>query len=129
LEDAPALKIDLVQDIGPQYGEHLHLNNIIIDSLENIAANKIAAILGRTEPKDFVDLAFILQAGYDFDVLLAKAKQKDLGMQDFFLAGSLLQVRNLHYLPQTYPPITPETLEQIIIPLANQLIDRSDPST
>ena len=88
---------------------------------------KSATILGRTEPKDFVDLAFILQAGYEFDELLVKAKQKDLGMEDFFLAGSLLQVRNLHYLPETYPPITSEALEQIIIPLVNRLVDSAHP--
>lgn len=126
-ENNPPLKIDLVQDFGPQFGEHLRFNHIVIDSLENIAANKITAILGRTEPKDFVDLAFILQAGYDFDELLVKAKQKDLGMEGFFLAGALLQVRNLHYLPETYPPITPEQLQQVIIPLANGLIDSARP--
>jgi predicted nucleotidyltransferase component of viral defense system len=127
LEEAPPLKIDLVQDFGPQYGEHLKVGDIIVDSLENIAVNKLTAILGRTEPKDFVDLAFILQAGYDFDELRVKAKQKDLGMEDFFLAGSLLQVRNLHYLPETYPPITSEELEQIMTPLVNRLVDSTRP--
>jgi hypothetical protein len=33
---------------------------VIVDALENIGANKITAIFGRTDAKDFVDLYFIL---------------------------------------------------------------------
>ena len=126
-ENNPPLKIDLVQDFGPQFGEHLRVNDVVVDSLENIAANKITAILERTEPKDFVDLTFILKAGHDFDELLAKAKQKDLGMEDFFLADALLQVRNSHYLSEAFPSITSEELQKAIIPSANRLIDSARP--
>ena len=75
------------------------LGQVIVDSIENIGANKLTAILGRTEPKDFVDLYFILRAGYSFDDLLAKAQTKDLGLHPFYLAGSLRQVRNFRRLP------------------------------
>jgi hypothetical protein len=129
LENAAGpLKIDLVCDFGPQYGEHLHVASVIVDSLENIAVNKLTAILERTEPKDFVDLHFILQAGYDFDDLLAKAQTKDLGAQPFFVAGALLQVRNLRLLPATTPPLTPAALEASILPLVDRLLDEVDPT-
>ena len=126
-EAGEPLNIDLVRDFGPQYGDHVKVGDIVVDSLENIGANKLTAILGRTEPKDFVDLYFILHAGYDFDDLLAKAQGKDLGLQPFFLAGTLLQVRNLRHLPVTTPPLTLPELEDFIIPLANRLLDRSRP--
>ena len=130
LESAIAgpLKIDLVRDFGPQYGDHLYLEPIIVDSLENIAVNKVTAILGRTEPKDFVDLHFILQTGYDFDDLLSKAQTKDLGVQPFFMAGALLQVRKLHLIPVTTPPLIHAELEASILPLVNRLLDRVDPT-
>jgi hypothetical protein len=96
--------------------------------VENIGANKLTAILGRMEPKDFVDLYFILRAGYEFDDLLAKAQEKDLGMQPFFMAGALLQVRNLRHLPETAPSLTLPELQDFIIPLANRLLDRLHPS-
>jgi len=121
------LQIDLVRDFGPQYGEHIRVDDIVVDSLENIGVNKLTAILGRTEPKDFVDLYFILRAGHDFDDLLAKAREKDLGLQPFFMAGTLLQVRNLHHLPATTLPLTLPELQDFIIPLANRLLDRSRP--
>lgn len=88
---------------------------------------QLFAILGRTEPKDFVDLYFILHAGYDFDDLLAKAQEKDLSLQPFFMAGTLLQVRNLRHLPATTPPLTLPELQGFIIPLADRLLDRSRP--
>ncbi|MEA3396173.1 MAG: nucleotidyl transferase AbiEii/AbiGii toxin family protein [Chloroflexota bacterium] len=121
------LKIELVRDFGPQYGEHIEVGSVIVDSLENIGANKLTAILGRTEPKDFVDLLFILRAGYDFDEMLTKAQGKDLGMQPFFMAGSLLQVRNFHHLPATTPPLTLPELQSFIVPLADRLLDQAHP--
>ena len=47
--------------------------------------------------------------------------------EPFFLAGTLLQVRNLRHLPVTTPPVTLAELEDFIIPLANRLLDRSRP--
>ena len=126
-EAGESLQIDLVRDFGPQYGEHTRVGDIIVDSIENIAVNKLTAILGRTEPKDFVDLYFILHAGYDFDDLLTKAQEKDLGLQPFFMAGALLQVRHLRHLPATTPPLTLSELQDFFIPLANRLLDRSRP--
>ncbi len=127
-ETEEPLTIDLVRDLGPQYGERVKIGDIIVDSIENIGANKLTAILGRTEPKDFVDLYFILRAGYDFDDLLAKAQEKDLGLQPFFLAGALLQVRHIRHLPATDPPLTLPELQDFIIVLANRLLDRLHPS-
>ncbi len=126
-ESGDPLQVDLVREFGPQYGQHTKVDNIVVDSIENIGANKLTAILGRTEPKDFVDLYFILQAGYDFDDLLAKARMKDPGLQPFFLAGALLQVRHLQHLPATTPPITLSELQAYIVALADRLIDQSRP--
>lgn len=126
-EAGESLQIDLVRDVGPQYGEHIKMDDIVVDSMENIGVNKLTAILGRTEPKDFVDLYFILHAGYDFDDLLAKAQEKGLGLQPFFMAGALLQVRNLRHLPATTPPLTFPELQGFIIPLADRLLDCSRP--
>ncbi len=127
-ETGDPLKIDLVRDFGPQYGEHLRLGSVIVDSIENIGANKLTAILGRTEPKDFVDLYFILRAGYSFDDLLAKARTKDLGLHPFYLAGSLRQVRNFRRLPTTTPPLTLSELQYDMLALADRLLDQEQPN-
>jgi len=56
--EGQALKVDLMRDVGPQYDEHIKVGAVIVDSVENIGANKLTAILGRSKPKDFVDLYF-----------------------------------------------------------------------
>jgi predicted nucleotidyltransferase component of viral defense system len=122
-----ALQVDLVRDFGPQYGQHGTVEDIVVDSIENIGANKLTAILSRTEAKDFVDLYFILQAGYEFDDLLVKARAKDLGLQPFFMAGTLLQVRHLRILPSTTPPLALTDLQTFITALADQLLDQLRP--
>jgi hypothetical protein len=115
-------------DDGPtEHTPECWLTPLQVDSIENIGANKLTAILGRTEAKDFVDLVFILDAGYDFDDLMAKARKKDLGLQPFFLAGTLLQVRHLRNVPTTTPPLTLAELQTKIVTLADLLVDRSRP--
>jgi hypothetical protein len=123
------LKIDLVRDFGPQYGEHVRVGPVIVDSIENIGANKITAILSRTEPKDFVDLYFILRTGCDFDDLLRMAQAKDGGLHPFYLAGSLRLVRGFRRLPTTTPPLSLSELQSFILALADRLLDQAAPST
>ena len=49
----------------------------LVDSIEDLAANKILAICGRTEPKDFIDIYFFHKfAGYDIQTLVALAEKK-----------------------------------------------------
>lgn len=126
-ETGPSLQVDLVRDFGPQYGQHQKYGDVIVDSIENIGANKLTAILGRTEPKDFVDLYFLLQAGCSFDDLLEKAQEKDLGLQPFFLAGALRQVLHFQHLPATTPPLALSELQAFITALADQLLDQLRP--
>jgi len=126
-ESGSPLQVDLVRDFGPQYGQHSTVGDIVVDSIENIGANKLTAILGRTEAKDFVDLYFILQTGYEFEDLLAKAREKDLGLQPFYMAGTLLQVRHLHTLPNTTPPLALADLQAFIVSLADRLLDQLRP--
>jgi hypothetical protein len=126
-ETGNPLQVDLVRDFGPQYGQHSTVGDIVVDSVENIGANKLTAILSRTEAKDFVDLYFILQAGYEFEDLLAKAREKDLGLQPFYMAGTLLQIRHLHILPATTPPLTLGELQAFITSLADRLLDQLRP--
>ncbi|HDN79459.1 MAG TPA: hypothetical protein ENG33_03200 [Chloroflexi bacterium] len=126
-EKGQGLHVDLVRDFGPQFGEKKAFEGIIVDSVENIGANKITAILGRTDAKDFVDLYFILKAGYDFDDLFAKAQQKDLGLHPFHFAGALLQVQKLKRLPEMKKPLTLEELQQTFVELANRILDELNP--
>ena len=79
--------VDLIRDIDYQVNQNKPLfGKIRVDSFDDIVANKICAILGRQEAKDFVDLFFITKKGYDPDKYLALAKNKDAGISKATLA-------------------------------------------
>ncbi|MEK7119737.1 MAG: nucleotidyl transferase AbiEii/AbiGii toxin family protein [Patescibacteria group bacterium] len=81
------LKVDLVKDIPVHFGELKKEGEVLVDSLENIGSNKVLAIFGRTEAKDFIDLYFILQeTEFTLDHLYGLAIKKDVGLTEFYLA-------------------------------------------
>lgn len=121
------LKIDFVRDVGAQFGEHQVFGNIIVDAELNIAVNKVAAIFGRTTPKDFVDLYFLLKKGYNLDDLMLSAKEKDLGFAEFYFAGMLRESRRLNALPRMVEPLTLEELRAFFQQLAEQIMLKLKP--
>jgi predicted nucleotidyltransferase component of viral defense system len=123
----PSLKIDFVREAGPQLGEHQLFENVIVDSELNIAVNKVAAIFGRTAPKDFVDLYFLLKKGYDLDELMQLAKEKDLGFTEFYFANMLRQGQNLTTMPRMIQPLALEELHQFFQERATQIMVRLKP--
>ena len=99
--DSPRpLKVDLVKDIPVHFGENLIKGRIAVDSLINLATNKILAIFGRIDPKDFIDLFFILEkTKFEFDELFTLAKQKDLGLTELYFSFSIDKFLQTKILP------------------------------
>lgn len=121
------LQVDLVRDADIQFGAHQRFGRVIVDARENIGANKITAIFGRTESKDFVDLYFLLEGGLDFDALLKLAKEKDRGLEEFFLAGMVRQVVTVRDLPTMLKPIDLATIKTFYLALAEKLMLAAKP--
>lgn len=100
------LKVDLVKDIPVHFGNFKQEGKIKLDSLENIGSNKITAIFGRTDHKDFIDLYYILnETDFSFEHLFSLAKRKDLGLTEFYLANSIDQVESASQIPVLLKPL------------------------
>lgn len=100
------LKVDLVKDIPVHFGECKQEGKVKLDSLENIGSNKITAIFCRTDHKDFIDLYYILnETDFTFEYLVSLAKQKDLGLTDFYLANSIDQIESASQIPVLLKPL------------------------
>lgn len=123
----PSLKIDLVRDVGPQFGEHLRFENLIVDSEFNIAVNKVTALFGRAAMKDFIDLYFLLKKGYDLDQLIPLAKEKDPGFSEFYFAVMLRHHQRVSSLPQMLRPLPIETFHEFFEALARQIMRQAKP--
>ncbi len=123
------LKIDLVREQPVHFGRIKTFGKIRVDSVENIGSNKITAIFGRTEAKDFIDLYFILkkQNQLTFNRLLQDAKKKDLGLSNFYLAHLFLEVKTLQNFPEMLVPLQKRALEHYFVSLAHKLLLEAKP--
>ena len=74
------LVVDLVKDVSPQlHADKLERDHILIDPADEILANQLAALVGRAEERDLVDVMFLERAGYSIDAALPVALAKDGG--------------------------------------------------
>jgi len=87
--------VDFVEDLAPQVfpQKTVRSDGVILDPAEEIAVNKVCAIVSRSEPRDFFDLHFLVTQGVDPEDALKLAAQKDGGVN----AESLAMI--LHSLP------------------------------
>mgnify|MGYP000573351949 CR=1 FL=1 len=60
-KDDVTLKLEFIHESYPHIGEVKAAGTFFIDSLENIATNKLTAIQGRKTAKDYIDLYFLLK--------------------------------------------------------------------
>ncbi|MEW6668086.1 MAG: nucleotidyl transferase AbiEii/AbiGii toxin family protein [Thermodesulfobacteriota bacterium] len=128
------LKVEFAWDVPSRMGPPITHGEIIVDSFEDIAVNKICAILEREPPevKDFVDLFFILkETKYSVDYLVNRAGAKEgsldteLGKLGF--ATNLSRVDAFHFLPRMIKPLTLAELKSLLLPIARDMILRMRP--
>ena len=94
---------------------------ISIDSMLDIAANKIMTINQRTEVKDYVDLYFLLQKFTLWDMLYAHEKKFGIKIDLVLLTADMLKVESFEYLPKMIKPITLPILKKFFISKAKEL--------
>lgn len=126
LEKKKLLKVDFNNDFSPHYGRLIKHGRIVVDSLENIAVNKVRALTGRTDYKDFIDLFVILNSTpFEIADLAYKANRKDeiLSKSDFI--RGLLAIKSIQgeYLYEQV--VSKELLEDFFARLALALSSRN----
>jgi predicted nucleotidyltransferase component of viral defense system len=132
-ETGQGLKIELGRYAGAQMSPGKSVEKILVDSFEDIAVNKVCAIYGRSEVKDFVDLFFILRdSEFTLDYLVGRAKEKeaDFDREDTVLefATKLLGVKDLQlHKIRMIKPLAMEDLQSFLVPKAEALIERLRP--
>lgn len=88
-----AIIVDLVREYVFQLEkEKPKINGIRVDSAEEIFANKLCALLSRSEIRDLVDVREIENAGLDLEKALQVAAKKDSGLTPAQLAWVLNQI-------------------------------------
>jgi predicted nucleotidyltransferase component of viral defense system len=76
-ENEQNLKIEFVNDVEYRVDKPYKTKFGLIDTVENILANKITAIIGRDEPKDVFDIIYISENyAFNWSDVFLQAKQK-----------------------------------------------------
>lgn len=99
----PVGRIDFAFYPFDPVGVRTRWHNMTVESLEDMTVNKLQAVLSREQPRDFVDLFFLLREGpiRDLDALLDLVRAKfDVGPHRLGLAARLLLVREMGDFPR-----------------------------
>ena len=119
--DGTELKLEFTKYPFPSLDLHLEKDNIRVDSLRDVSANKLMAMLERFDPKDFVDLYFLLQNGSIFDIRRDVEKKFGTKIGDVFLGTELAKVRRIEALPKMLKPLSIVELKDFFTMQAIQL--------
>lgn len=88
------------------------IDNLRIDSLRDIEANKLMAMLERFDPKDFVDLFYLLQSTNLENIRKDAEIKFGVKISGIFLGGELAKVGRIEALPKMLKPLTPDELKE-----------------
>lgn len=119
--DKMQIKIDFNYYPYKRLKKGIVLQGVKIDSLFDIATNKLQTIISRTQVKDFVDLYFLLNK-FTFWDLVHAVKQKFKLDEDLVLLGSnFLKVEQFDVLPKMLVPLELKTLQDFYRDQAKKL--------
>lgn len=97
------LKVDMALDapsrLKPPVQSNIEGIKVPVDDLEDIAANKMLALFGRAEPRDFVDVYFLAKEYFDFMEMVQMAAKKDTGFDLYWLAAAMQEAEKISLLP------------------------------
>jgi len=101
-------KIDFAYYPYDPVGRRTSWRGLAVESLVDMTVNKLQAVLTRQQPRDFVDLYFLLREGPERDLsrLLELTRAKfDVGAHAMGLAARFLLVHDLRELPRLVRPV------------------------
>lgn len=100
------------------------LDGIIVDSLQDIATNKLVTIYQRTQAKDFVDLYFLLKKFTLWDLIEGVRVKFRIKLELVMIAGDFLKVEQFDTLPKMLVPLTIKELQEFYKEQAKKIAER-----
>lgn len=82
------------------------INQVDVDSLLDIAVNKLLSVIQRREVKDFVDLYFLLKTFTIWDLLRGIEVKFSFETEPFLIADDFIEVEQFTSLPRMIKPLT-----------------------
>jgi len=115
------IKIDFVHHPYKRLEKGIQTPHIAIDSLLDIATNKLLTINQRTEVKDFVDLYFLLQKFTFWDLSYALKTKYNMEIDIILLAVDCMKVESFKFMPLMLESLSLKTLQTFFRQKAEEL--------
>ena len=120
--------VDFVREVVPQISEKKNrFEGIIVDTLEDITANKVCTVISRAEIKDYIDIYFLGRAGHPLENYIKEAQRKDAGVSQAALAYLMSEFRLSKVPDFMVAPIALKDLQEYFQSLARKLAVESFP--
>lgn len=121
--DGEELKVDFNYYPFLRIQKGKKFKNLDVDSLPDIAANKIHTMFMKPRARDFIDLYFIFKsAKYDLNQVILDAKAKfDWHIDPIVLSSQFLKVGEVGDLPQMLVPFNQQEMEMFFLQKAKEL--------
>ena len=120
--------VDFVREVVPQISQEKNrFEEIVVDTLEEITANKVCTVVSRAEIKDYIDLYFLGRAGYPLENYVDAAQRKDAGVSQATLAYLLSEFRLSKVPDFMIAPISLTEVQEYFQTLARKLAVESFP--
>lgn len=105
------LKLEFTKYPFRQLGKITKKEGVKVDSLRDIAANKFMAMIERFDPKDFIDMFFLLKR-YKLETIRRDAEKKfGIKVGPMLLGSELAKVKRIEALPRMLEPVTVDELK------------------
>lgn len=125
-KDKETLKVDFNYYPFPRIEKGNKYKNLDIDSIYDIAVNKVHTLFMKPRGRDYIDLYFIMQSyNYSLDKLILDAKAKfDWDIDRVTLASQFTRVKDFNEIPVILKPFNKKKMEEFFLSLARQLEDK-----
>ena len=105
------LKLDFSHYPYKQLEKPVLIDNLLVDSLTDIAVNKLLTISQRNDVKDFVDLYYLLQQFSVWDLKEGVRIKFNMEIEPLLLAADFLKVEDFDYLPRMIKKLSLDELK------------------
>lgn len=114
MSESERIKLHFAQDTPFRFKPIIHDDNLdfFYDNELDISCNKFSALFDRHDTKDFVDIYFLSKEFMPFEKIYEYARQKHIGMDEYWLAVSLDYINSIEKLPRMIKPVTIEELRE-----------------
>jgi len=119
--DGDEYKVEFTKYPFPQLGKTNIFSGLRVDSEFDIAVNKLLTIIDRFDPKDFVDLYFLLKK-YSLDNLRIGVEKKfGTKLDSITIGSSFSKVKNISVLPKMVKDLSTDELKDFFSTEAKKL--------